>query len=281
MLERVLALGPFARQTRRLSPEALKIREVLSAATDPDELIFTALPKALGFKPISLNAPQNTQEADAYVSRLTIALDEISNAGAALRQEVAAIIAQEFRLPIGLADLRSSLTERLRGFANASLEPNLQGFVSRVLNESLPDEDWLDPIIIRLTNKALGDWTDRDTESFPLQVKQIALALDRVSHLYEVRETAPPAASTDARQVKPRQIETRLLTLTTPQGTEERTLIHVPKQSRDAADALVVRVIRQAEEELGPDGARILLAALAERLAATDPDHAPQPKETL
>ncbi|WP_067469965.1 hypothetical protein [Actinomadura macra] len=281
MLERVMVLQPYAAQTKRLSSEALKIREALSAATDPDELVFGALPKALDLKPILVNTPKDEQAADAYVSRLTAAIDELSDASTTLRQEVVAVIAQEFRLPAKLDELRSGLTERLRGFANVSLELNLQGFVSRVLNQSLPDEDWLDPIIIRLTNKALGDWTDRDVESFPPQVKQMARALDRVSHLYDTQETSAAEAQADAKVAEPRRIETRLLTLTTPQGTEERTLIHVPKQSRTAADELVVRVMRQAEQELGPDGARILLAALAERLAATDLDHTLQGKEKL
>ncbi|MER6946548.1 ATP-binding protein [Nonomuraea sp. NPDC000554] len=277
MLERVMVLQPYARQTRRLSPEALVIREVLSTATDPDELVFTSLPKAVGFEPIRTSTPEDEQTASAYVSRLVAALDDLSGASAALRQEVVMTIGREFRLPADLKELRSGLTERLHGFSGSALELSLQGFISRVLNESLPDDDWLDPIIIRLTNKALGDWTDRDVESFPRQVKEVARALDRVSHLYEMRETS----ILDTEVAKPRQIETQLLTLTTPEGTEERTLIHVPKQSRQAADELVVSVIRQAEKALGPDGARILLAALAERLAATDTDAAPQRKDKL
>ncbi|WP_066942354.1 hypothetical protein [Microtetraspora fusca] len=277
MLERVMVLQPYARQTRRLSPEALAIREVLSTATDPDELVFASLPKALGFEPIRTSTPEDEQAAKAYVSRLVTALDELSGAGAALRQEVVATIGREFRLPTNLKELRSGLSEQLRGFSNASLEVNLQGFISRVLNENLPDDDWLDPIIIRLTNKALGDWTDRDVESFPRQVKEVERALSRVSHLYEMGE----ATSLDTEVAKPRQIETHLLTLTTPQGREERTLIHMPKQSRQVADELVVSVIRQAEIALGPDGARILLAALAERLAATDTNAVPQRKEKL
>ncbi|MGW2193557.1 ATP-binding protein [Streptosporangium sp. NPDC001682] len=277
MLERVMVLQPYARQTQRLSREALAIREVLSKATDPDQLVFVSLPKALGFEPIRENTSEDEKSADTYVSRLVTALDELSGAGATLRQEVVATISHEFRLPAKLEELRSGLTERLHGFANASLELNLQGFVSRVLNENLPDDDWLDPIIIRLTNKALGDWTDRDIKSFPRQVKEVARALDRVSHLYEMHE-APVA---DKTVTKPQQIETHLLTLTTPQGMEERTLIHVPKRSRQAADELVASVIKQAEEVLGPDGARILLAALAESLAATDTDTPPQKKEKL
>ncbi|MDX6758724.1 ATP-binding protein, partial [Streptomyces sp. F8] len=218
------------------------------------------------------------EAAKAFVTSLTAALDELTGAGAALRQEVVATIGREFRLPAEITSLRTGLTERLLGFANAPLELNLQGFVSRVLNESLPDEDWLDPIIIRLANRALGDWTDKDAATFPRQVKEVARALDRVSHLYEAH-TATNAAKDET--TVSRQIDTHLLTLTTPQGIEERTLIHVPKQSRQVADELVVSVIRQAEEALGPDGARILLAALAERLAVQDADAAPTTKEML
>jgi hypothetical protein len=281
VLERVANLTPYALRTRRLSPEALRTRDVLSIATDPDELVFSALPRAVGFEPIPVDSPADEQMANAYVSRLTRALDELRDASAALRQEAVEVIAREFRLPTDLEALRLGLAERLRGFAAAPLELPLQGFVSRVLNENLPDEDWLDPVIIRLTNKALGDWTDQDAENFPLQVRQMARALDRVSHLYEIRQDHPQATQTDATAPGSPAIETRLLTLTTPQGTEERTLIHVPRQARRAADDLVVRVISQAKNELGPDGARILLAALAERLAAEDRDHASYVRETL
>lgn len=284
MLEHVMGLSPYARQTRRLSPHALKIRGVLSTATDPDELVFTAAPKALGFEPIPVTTGKDEQAAAAYVGTLTRALDELSNASAALRQEVASVIGREFRLPADLTGLRSGLTERLRGFARAPLELPLQGFVSRTLNESLPDEDWLDPIIIRLANKALGDWTDHDAESFPLQVRQMARALDRVSHLYDIHDDRMVPARQERQDTAAggsQEIVTRLLTITTPEGTEERTLIHMPGHARPKAQALAVRVIQQAVDELGPDGVRILLATLAERLAADERDDAPQAKETL
>jgi hypothetical protein len=281
MLERVMSLNPYARQTRRLSPQALKIRGVLSTATDPDELVFTAAPQALGYEPVPVKTREDEQAAAAYAASLTRALDELTNADAGLRQEVASVIGREFRLPADLTELRNGLVEHLRGFARAPLELSLQGFVSRVLNESLPDEDWLDPIIIRLTNKALGDWTDQDAENFPLQVRQTARALDRVSHLYEIHEGRVPSARMDTVAGESREIVTRLLTITTPDGAEERTLIHLPERARPAAQALAVRVIGQAKEELGPDGTRILIAALAELLAADERDHTTQAKERL
>ena len=281
MLERVMSLSPYARRTRRLSRQAVEVRGVLSAATDPDELIFSTAPQALGFASIPAHARTDEETAAAYIAHLTQALDEITGASAALRQEVASVMGHEFRLPADLTALRGGLTQRLHGFVNASLELPLRGFVARVLNENLPDEDWLDPIIIRLTNKALGDWTDEDAENFPLLVRQMARALDRVSHLYEIRDERTSPAQQDTAAAESQEVITRLLTLTTRDGAEARTLIHLPKHVRPRAEALATSVMEQAKTELGADGGRILIAALAERLAADERDDPPQAKETL
>ncbi|MDQ8706734.1 ATP-binding protein [Streptomyces sp. LHD-70] len=277
MLERVMVLDQYSRKTRRLSDDTLVIRKVLSEATDPDRLVFEELPEALGFEKITPSTRKDSEAAEAYVLRLTAALNELTDASANLCQHVVETLAQEFRLPASsIGELRAGLAERMRGFADASLEVSLHGFVTRVLNEMLPDDDWLGTVVVQLVNQALGDWTDRDVDVFPRVVRDRARALDRVSHLYNAVEEEPIAEAVKevGKRSKPkqRQIDTHLLTLTTPRGTEERTLIHVPKKSRNAADKLVVSVIRQAEEALGPDGARILLAALAEHLSGQDSD---------
>jgi energy-coupling factor transporter ATP-binding protein EcfA2 len=282
MLERITTLSPYARHTRQIGQQAVAIRGVLSVATDPDELVFSAAPRALGFDPVPVHARTDEETAAAYIARLTQSLDELTNADTALRQEVASVIGREFRLPADLAALRCGLTQRLHGFANAPLELPLRGFVTRVLNENLPDEDWLDPIIIRLTNKALGDWTDENVENFQLLVRQMARALDRVSHLYEINHgQSSPAPQDTAAAARPQEIVTRLLTLTTPDGTEARTLIHLPEHARSKAEALAANVMEQAKTQLGADGGRILLAALAERLTADEHDDSQQAKEKL
>ncbi|WP_415959764.1 ATP-binding protein [Streptomyces sp. 021-4] len=275
MLERVMVLDQYSRKTKRLSDDTLLVRKVLTEAIDPDQLVFEELPEALGFEKITPGTQKALQTAEAYVVRLTAALNELTDASTNLGRYVVETLAQEFRLPAAsTGELRAGLAERMRGFADASLEVSLHGFVTRVLNEMLPDDDWLGTIVVQLVNQALGDWTDRDVDGFPRVVRDRARALDRVSHLYDVvaEEPADETATAIRKPAKPRQrqIDTHLLTLTTPQGTEERTLIHVPKKSRNAADELVVSVIRQAEEALGPDGARILLAALAEHLSGQD-----------
>jgi energy-coupling factor transporter ATP-binding protein EcfA2 len=264
LLERVMVLTPYARRTRRISRDAIAVRSALLKAQDPDDLLFYALPEALGLKPITSDARANAKAAKEYADRLTTAADEISSAESALRSEAVETIAREFRMPSDLSDLRRTLAARLRGFAGVSLNLELRGFVSIALNESLNDEDWLDPLIIRLAHNAIGDWSDGDAAIFSRRVREMAQALDRVSHLYQERDQT--AGEDD-------KLEARLLTLTDHDGAEQRTLVYLPEQSQQEAENLAASVLKQAEQTLGPDGARILLAALAQRLIV--PPNAP------
>lgn len=258
LIERVMVLTPYARRTQRISKDAVAVRSALFTAQDPDELLFHTLPKALGLDPIGPDARKTTSGNKDYAERLAAAVEEISGADRALRAEVVETISHEFRLPSSLPELRRALASRLQGFASVSLSLELRGFVAIALNEGLPDSDWLDPMIVRLSHSALGDWTDNDVSLFARRVKEMAAALDRVSHLYK---NGAPSRHADE------ELEARLLTLTDKDGAEQRTLIYLPEQSRKEAESLAVSVVVQAERMLGPDGARILLAALAQRVS--------------
>ncbi|MFZ3470242.1 ATP-binding protein [Streptomyces sp. 4.24] len=258
LIERVMVLTPYARRTQRISKDAVAVRSALFTAQDPDELLFHTLPKALGLDPIGPDARKTTSGNKDYAERLAAAVEEISGADRALRAEVVETISHEFRLPSSLPELRRALASRLQGFASVSLSLELRGFVAIALNEGLPDSDWLDPMIVRLSHSALGDWTDNDVSLFARRVKEMAAALDRVSHLYK---NGAPSRHADE------ELEARLLTLTDKDGAEQRTLIYLPEQSRKEAESLAVSVVVQAEKMLGPDGARILLAALAQRVS--------------
>ncbi|MEK8171495.1 hypothetical protein NKH77_25060 [Streptomyces sp. M19] len=45
LLERVMVLNSYARKTKRISPDALAVRNALANSQDPDDLLFRALPR--------------------------------------------------------------------------------------------------------------------------------------------------------------------------------------------------------------------------------------------
>ncbi|WP_433577890.1 hypothetical protein [Nocardia brasiliensis] len=257
LIMRVADLNKYARTTKNISPDARAVRAAIAAAVDPDDLIFHALPKALGLPEIPASARSDAGAASTYVERLTAAVDELVAIDGQLRSEVVRVLAQEFRLPAKLSELRTQLAARLRGFADAALTPDLRGFVDFVLSDSLEDEDWLEPIVVRLTNSALGDWNDKEVVGFPHRVRLTAAAIDRVGHLHNAsEEIRGPEEKLDA----------QLLTLTDSSGIEQRTLIYIPDQVRSEANNLAAESLKLAEAALGPDGARILLAVLAQHV---------------
>ncbi|MBB0242708.1 ATP-binding protein [Streptomyces alkaliphilus] len=257
LITRVADLNKYARTTKNISADARAVRAAIAKAVDPDELVFHALPKALGLPEVPARTRASAEAANTYVERLTAAADELVAIESKLRAEVVRVLAKEFRLPAELPKLRTQLAARLRGFADAVLTRELRGFVDFVLSDSLEDEDWLEPIVVRLTNSALGDWDDHEAKVFPQKARAMAAALDRVGHLHHA-----------GREVRSREekLDAQLLTLTDSAGVEQRTLIYVPEQARGEADTLAADVLKRAEKALGPDGARILLAALAQRV---------------
>jgi energy-coupling factor transporter ATP-binding protein EcfA2 len=257
LLERIMVLTPYGRRTRRLSKDAVAVRGALLRAQDPDDLLFRLLPEALDMEPITPEMKKSTPENKGFAERLTAAVEEISQVDSALRSEVVRSISHEFRLSSDLPQMRKELALRLKGFKGVYLSTDLRGFVSIALNDTLDDEDWLEPMVVRLSNSALGDWTDTDAQAFPGRVREVAQALDRVSHLHQDQP------ENDAQE---QALDTRLLTLTDRDGSEQRTLLYVPAKSQQEAQELAVSAVRQAEEMLGADGARILLAALAQQV---------------
>ncbi|MEV5047763.1 ATP-binding protein [Streptomyces griseoincarnatus] len=257
LIMRVADLHKYARTTKNISADARTVRTTIARSLDPDDLIFHALPKALGLPEIPARTRANAEAANTYVERLTAAADELVAIDSKLRAQVVRVLAKEFRLPPELPELRAQLAARLRGFADAVLTPELRGFVDFVLSDDLEDDDWLEPIVVRLTNSALGDWDDHEAKVFPQKARSMASALDRVGHLHH-------AGNED--RGREEKLDAQLLTLTDSAGVEQRTLIYVPEQARTEANSLAADVLKQAEKALGPDGARILLAALAQRV---------------
>jgi hypothetical protein len=257
LLDHVRGLTNYATRTRRISDSAISVRQALAAARDPDDLLFTALPEALGLDAIhAVDAPDETS-AVRYANGLTGALAEIGEVDAKLRAEVVEILSRELQLPRELPSLRRSLAERSVGFANAVVEPDLRGFIGLALNDSLADEDWLDPVAVRIARAGLASWTDEHPRLFANNARKIGNAFDRLSHLYRAGVDESGATKTSV----------QLLTLMRHDGNEARVLVQAPKAVRDAASSLAVKVIEEAESELGPGGGRVLAAALATALA--------------
>lgn len=258
LLDRARVLTPYAQRTKEINPHADAVRTALTKVREPDALLFHDLPTALGLTPIPANGKIDKQAPHDYAAALATALDEIATIDQRLRDRVVAAMAEAFRLPNDLSQLRRDLAAHTLGLADATLiEPRLRGLITVTHDDTLTDEDWLDPAVVRIAGRGMSDWRDSDTGAFAQQAKALAKALDRVGHLYEA-----------ARHDDADPFTAHVLTLTASDGREEHAVVHVPDALRDTANAIAAQALAQAREALGAQGERVLLAMLAQTLIA-------------
>jgi hypothetical protein len=272
LLDRTRTLTPYADRHQEVSAETAAVRSTLKKATQPDTLIFKDLPVALGLKPIALRGRSDKDTVEQFAGKLGAALDELASLDKELRTRVVAILAEAFRLPNDLRRLRNDLAAQTRGLTEATLvESRLRGLIAVTHDASLPDDEWLDPVVVRIVGRGMNDWRDQDEEAFAQQAKTIAKALDRVNHLWQsarLDETGDPFTA-------------HVITLTSSDGREEHAVVHVPDAVRDTANRMASEAITNAKDALGPQGERIFLALLAQQLIAPPEDESPEQIPTL
>jgi hypothetical protein len=76
----VKKLPAYTKKTKHLSAEALSVLQILQQAPEPDELLFTALPKACGLTPIGTSEGEDGTRAKTLRKKLVSALREIQTA---------------------------------------------------------------------------------------------------------------------------------------------------------------------------------------------------------
>lgn len=260
VLDRARALAPYARRTTSMSARARAVRAALLDSRDPDDLVFYRLPRAVGFQPVQADDPVDRETALQAASDVVAALDELTGFVDERRARTLASIAIAFRLPSALPELRVQFRARVVGLRDILGDPVLRGLVSHVLNEGLDDEDWTDPLIIRISGASLLNWTDAQAERFDVQAREMARALDRVAYLQQ-SALADVEASGQTAQV---------LTVTRADGSEDSALVAIPEHLGDDAARLVDEILTKAGLLLGVDGSRILLASLARTVLSGD-----------
>ena len=262
LLAQARALPPFTRNTRKaLSGDAERVRDALLKAREPDVLLFETLPQACGLDPIPARRPAKSDAREAvdelvesYARRLSAALVDLNAALDAALSECADALSDELTLPDGFPELREGLRVRARALKDSVIEPRLRAFCNTAASVDLDDSGWLEAIALTVTGRPPSAWSDDDLARFYVNLHELATTFRRVESLH--LEAA--ARSGDG-------FTARRIAVTDPDGTEASDVVWLDHSSAETIDELATNVLAQATAQLGPNGPRALLAALADR----------------
>jgi hypothetical protein len=178
----VAQLPPYVLATKKLSPLAVATRTVILDAREPAKLLFVDLPRACSFDPIETTATIS-KSVQAFVKTLKNALDELRGAYPELQERMREQLRQAFHWSGPFQEFRTALAGRAEQVLLAVSEPKLRAFCLRLLDDNLPESEWLESLGSYLALKPPSRWHDAEEEIFNSELVQVAARFHRVESI--------------------------------------------------------------------------------------------------
>ena len=162
LVSRISLLDNYSRHTRNVAPDTLAVREALTVAVEPDELLFAALPEALGFDPVSAG-DEDCEHASDFALAVATAMIELDSCLDRLLAELL-----ELLLDTCGANSRMSVMGEAAALGDEVLDPEVRAFVLALANDGTgSDADWIAAVATVVARKAPAEWTDRRPPALP------------------------------------------------------------------------------------------------------------------
>lgn len=175
-------LPEYSKNTSRLSPAALKIREAISTSKNPESTFFDAFPNALG---VSIHSLQNDKtKLQSYITSLQDSIREIRVSYDELIARIEEFICSEFvGEPVSYEVYKTRLQQRYSRLKRHMLLSQQKTFVQR-LDSPLDDKkDWLNSIAQSLTGKTIVTFSDSDEILLYERFRAMIIELDSLTEL--------------------------------------------------------------------------------------------------
>ena len=238
----VAELPPYVRNTKKLSSSALLVRDAILSAREPATLLFADLPQACGFKPIA-GKRASSKEAAQFIEVLRTALDNLRMAYPELEERLRKQLRIAFELPGSFRAFRTNLAARAEQILLSVTEPTLRAFCLRLIDDNLPEADWLESLGSYLALKPPSKWHDAEEDAFNGALVEAAARFHRLESIVFSRGL--------------RKSDTAIrLAVTKANGTEHEEVVHF-----GAEEERGLRKLQRQFEGLLTGNPRLALAA--------------------
>jgi hypothetical protein len=247
----VSELPEYTRLTSRLTLESRAVRDAILNAREPAVLLFKNLPEALELQPfgpqkVAKLSPERIQE---FVVKLKAAIDELKMTYPLLRDRIREKIAIAFEVSkssASIQNLRNTLSQRCESLVVSIRDMDLKAFCFRLLDNQLPEPDWVESIASYVANTPPVRWKDEDEMAFEEKLSPLVHKFLRVESVNFAQGTKPTARA-----------EFRVA-LTARDGSERDKVLHLTPEEEKEAKAL-----EEAISRLDASSDRISITAMS------------------
>lgn len=178
-------LPEYSKQTMRLSPAALRIRQAIVKSRDPEQTFFEAFPEALGVS-ISMLQKDKTH-LQAYATLLQNVVRELRTSYDELVKRFADFICTEFvGHPVPFEEYKQHLQSRFSKLKKHLLLANQKTFIQRIDSALEDEKSWLNSIAQAGIGKTLELFRDEDEMLLYEKFKSLIFELDSLTTISKV-----------------------------------------------------------------------------------------------
>jgi len=211
------SLPQYTKHTNQLSPETLKLREVIATASEPEKTFFEDFPQALGYDHLDLKAADDAT-LKSYIYQIKASIKELQTAFTALIDNVENYFLKELGyVGIEFPKYRSKLKERYQSLREYLLPRHLKGFYQRLLSDFGDKQAWFESIVQAVLHKKISEMKDEEKE----------LVFDRLSHAIQELDNLCDISKLVADPEKEKVVKLEVTTYA--EGRQEK-LVRLPKQ---------------------------------------------------
>lgn len=250
LVRQMSILDNYTRRTSRLDKRAKRVRDELFKAVEPDELLFNALPEALGFPRVSMDA-SSYPFASAYAQSLGQAVDELNGSLAKLLSELL-----ELTLRTTGEKCPTTIQSQAGSLSPSALNAEIRPFILTLANDAVDsDLEWIKAVATVVTCKAPAEWSDQHLDLFQAELPHRLATFQR---LFALR--SEPGFEHECDRLR--------VTITGADGAEQVRLIGIDDKERAHTLATVAAAVADLARIVGsPERAqKAILAVLSERL---------------
>ncbi len=241
----VSTLPEYARYTLHLSERTLKLRLAIMEAREPSELVFKAIPKALGY-----DLRENMDNDPVKMAKtLSKSITELRRAFPELQTRMGKAILEAFgESDLNLQEWRTNITERAETILVGVIDGDLRSFSLKLLDDNTAEPDWLETLGSLLTRCPPSRWKDKDEKIFAERIKILAGQFNRVWATYFGANASAPESAVR-------------IALTRRNGEERNRVVSLSPRQQQIAAEIRQRTLNELENDQ-----EVLIAGLSQAL---------------
>ena len=167
-------LPPYTLKTENISESAKNVRKAIIEAREPDHLLFTALPQALGLPTLNQSSSLDSSAIKQFRKKLIQALLELELAYEQVLNSSEDLIFRAFAVRTNKVKLRDDLSLRAGHLAGDVIEPLLKNFMKMASNTAYSDRQWLEGVLMAIIDKPVRSWTDNNVVNLESKLSDLS-----------------------------------------------------------------------------------------------------------